>query len=152
MQHEVNKFTNFVLPPRHNLFRFIQSYFKSFHRHQPFLHEPTWSPVEVPTPLVLAVCANGALYCLERDTAFSLYRAAVAMVKTDNQELWMLQTTMLLIAFAAWSGDNEDLRLALQLQSRLALDLPQMWARFGSTLDFSEQDWQTWRELESMKR
>ena len=152
MQSEVNGFIPLVLPSRSTLSRFIQSYFRSFHRHQPFLHEQTWLPAESATPLVLAMCANGALYSLERNIATRLYKAAILMLGDHEQGLWVLQTMMLVIAFAAWNGHDEDIRLALQLQARLVLVLRKEWAIFTLQSQSSSEKWLAWIRTESMKR
>jgi len=152
MQQAINKVSEFTLPPRNTLSRYIQRYFKSFHRHQPFLHDATWLPSEAAHPLVLAVCANGALYNLERKIAISFHQTAVAMMKSEDEGLWALQTMMLLIAFAAWSGEIEDLRLALRLQARVTINLRQEWASFVFKSESAIANWRKWLEHESMKR
>lgn len=116
VQLEVSNFSTYALPSTMALSQYIQRCFRTFHLHLPFLHEATWSPQDVAALLFLTLCANGALYNLEREIAFSLHKAAVAMMIPKVTRLCALQTTMLLIAFAAWSGDIKDLRLALQLE------------------------------------
>jgi hypothetical protein len=152
MQHQVYDSTSVLLPSRSTLTRYIQAYFRTFHKHQPFLHEPSWSPITAPVPLVLAVCANGALYSLERDVAIRLHGAALAMLGTHEEGLWALQTKMLLIAFSAWDGDSENLRIVLQLQSRLTIDLRREWILFRPQIATPIKEWSAWIKIESMKR
>lgn len=152
MQQQVYDSTSVLLPSRSTLTRFIQAYFRTFHKHQPFLHEPSWSPITTPIPLVLAVCANGALYSLERDIAIRLHGAALAMLGTHEKGLWALQTMMQLIAFSAWDGDSENLRTVLQLQSRLTIALRREWILFRPQIEAPIKQWSEWIEIESMKR
>lgn len=73
IQAEAVKHGQTSIPDRHMMQQYIRRYFRTFHRHQPFLHEPTWSPNTAAIPLVMSVCANGALYSLEYDIARSLF-------------------------------------------------------------------------------
>ncbi|KAH9232869.1 hypothetical protein K456DRAFT_336704 [Colletotrichum gloeosporioides 23] len=153
MQSETRKTdSQYVLPSKDELSRFIARYFGSFHRHQPFLHEPTWSASRSPVMLVLAVCANGALYSLERPTAFGLYKMAVQMTSLTDEGIHALQTMMLLTAFAAWSGTKEDLRTALQFHGRLAFAIRQEWALSEYGEGAETTTWEAWLARESLKR
>ncbi|KAK1850231.1 C2H2 transcription factor [Colletotrichum chrysophilum] len=153
MQLETRKTDpQYVLPSKDELSRFIARYFGSFHRHQPFLHEPTWSASRSPVMLVLAVCANGALYSLEQPTAFGLYKMAVQMTSLADEGIHALQTMMLLTAFAAWSGTKEDLRTALQFHGRLAFAIRQEWALLEYGEGAETTAWEAWLARESLKR
>lgn len=150
MQQEARKYGDFALPDPAVLCRFIHRYFKTFHQHQPFIHEPSWSAETAEVHLVLAVCANGAVYSLERDTASELHRLALAMLNPDDYSLQALQTMMLLTAFSAWSADSSNLRTAFQIHGRLAIALRHQWNRAGSTT--SDGTWDSWVQKESLKR
>ncbi|KAH8597556.1 hypothetical protein B0O99DRAFT_617677 [Bisporella sp. PMI_857] len=152
MQAKVNQFcSQHELPSVVALSSFVQQYFKSFHRHQPFLHESTWSPETAPTPLILAICANGAIYCLERNIAVDLHRTAAALIDDKDRSVSVLQTLMLLMAFSAWSGFPTDLKIALELQGRAALALRTSWGSEPQT-EPSASEWEKWREMESLRR
>ncbi|KAH9222900.1 fungal-specific transcription factor domain-containing protein [Leptodontidium sp. 2 PMI_412] len=152
MQVDVHSFyPENVLPSAATLSSFIRRYFKSFHQHQPFLHEPTWSPDKAPTPLILAICANGALYSLERAVAVDLHRIAVTMIDKEDADIWVLQSLMLLMAFSAWGGSPTDLRTALHLHGRATLALRKSWSNKVKE-DMSTTGWEIWREEESRKR
>ncbi|KAK8081488.1 hypothetical protein PG996_000269 [Apiospora saccharicola] len=70
----------FVLPSRHALTRYVTSYFRGFHLHMPFLHQPTWAMHETAPELVLAVAAMGSQYCFEHRTSARLFRAGRAVL------------------------------------------------------------------------
>jgi hypothetical protein len=67
---------------------FINSYIISFHQHLPFIHLPSFSPVNkfnTPSPLALAVASIGALYRLKRRRAHEFYELTEKMVRISNQ-------------------------------------------------------------------
>jgi hypothetical protein len=68
------------MPSRHALTRYITSFFGGFHSHFPFIHEPTYKPSCSPVELTLAMCAAGAQYCFERQSAERLFLVAKAIV------------------------------------------------------------------------
>ncbi|PLB50823.1 hypothetical protein P170DRAFT_455226 [Aspergillus steynii IBT 23096] len=70
---------DFVLPSRHALTRFILGYFDGFHNHLPFIHLPTFSPVECAPEFFLAVAAVGAQYRFESHVGLFLFDAAKAI-------------------------------------------------------------------------
>jgi hypothetical protein len=72
--------SNFGVPSRHALTRYITAFFGGFHSHFPFIHEPTYKPSCAPVELTLAMCAAGAQYCFERKSAERLFRVAKAIV------------------------------------------------------------------------
>ncbi|KAH8423414.1 fungal specific transcription factor domain-containing protein [Aspergillus melleus] len=70
----------FSLPSRHTMTRYIATYFSGFHRHLPFLHIPTFSPVKVQFDLILAMAAIGAQSSFDNDTAVMLFKTSHAVV------------------------------------------------------------------------
>lgn len=152
VQQQAHWVLEIQLPNRASLARFVQVYFRTFHRHQPFLHEATWQSMSVAAPLFLAVCANGALYSLEIDTAFDLYSIASKLVEEDDSGISTLQTLMLVIAFAAWSGDLREIEHALRLQSRLNTLLPRCWAGHKRPSKDVSASWESWLEHERLQR
>lgn len=152
LQEQLKSTATYTLPSRVALSRFVTQYFKSFHRHQPFLHEATWDPEQAPVALVLAVCANGALYSLERKTATDLYNIALKHLDLDGQGIHLLQTQMLLIAFAAWGGTIADIEPAMRIQASMTLRLRREEASYNDLANSSTARWDIWRATESFKR
>lgn len=152
LQLELANFSNYILPSATALSRYIERYFRTFDQHMPFLHQATWAPENAPAPLFLAVCANGALYSLDRGIGRSLHTAAMATMTPKLSGVCALQTTMLLIAFAAWSDDVKDLGVALQLRGGITLILRKEWSTDTCNIDFQSLDWKQWIDAESKKR
>ena len=78
--------SDFVLPSRHTLSRYVEGYFRGYHVHLPFLHAATISLSDVPEELILAIAAVGALYKFEHGKGYELYFAARALVSHRLQE------------------------------------------------------------------
>ncbi|KAF5853042.1 hypothetical protein GGP41_001604 [Bipolaris sorokiniana] len=72
--------SNFEIPSRHTLTRYITAFFGGFHSHFPFMHGPTYSPSTSPLELTLAMCAAGAQYCFERKSSERLFQTGKAIV------------------------------------------------------------------------
>lgn len=152
VQLDIAIYSDLSLPSATILSQYIARYFNTFHQHMPFLHEATWSPETAATPLLLAICANGALYSLDRTIAQALHQVAIATLSPQVNGLCALQSTMLLIAFAAWSDDVKDLGLALQLRGGITLILRQEWSSAVNDVDLPLSSWKEWIEAESRKR
>lgn len=133
--------TTFRLPTAAALQKCIRTYVDAFHVHLPIFHLQTMDFSRTPSPLVLAICAIGALYRLERRTAAALYlkadQALFAAVDrgghlhkkarlledwirpplespTSFQEsLWTSQTRLLLAMLSCFSGDTEVISKAI---------------------------------------
>lgn len=73
----------FRLPSRHALSRYLESYFRAFDNHLPFVHKSTFSTKTAAPELVLSMAAVGALYRFEHPRGYLLYFAAKALV--DDQ-------------------------------------------------------------------
>jgi hypothetical protein len=80
-----------VLPTRRALERFISLFFDCFHPHFPIMHVPTFNPGTVQSisyflavvdvvPLLLSICCVGAMYCMERDKARTLWEQSRRIV------------------------------------------------------------------------
>lgn len=72
---------DFNMPTAQSLQRFLISYLTCFHKHYPILHLPSLDLRNAPSPLILAMCAIGALYRLSRKTAKDLWFWANKMVE-----------------------------------------------------------------------
>ncbi|WPH01931.1 Hypothetical protein R9X50_00478500 [Acrodontium crateriforme] len=120
----------FRLPQTSVLNRYLSTYFNFFHHHLPFLHPATFNPATVPAPLLLSVLSIGALYTFEQDQAYMLHIGSKVLVtqflqKKDNFSsrkcpLWMMQSSLLNMSFASWSGDPKGLEWACSIKSLLA--------------------------------
>ncbi|PLB49123.1 hypothetical protein P170DRAFT_455869 [Aspergillus steynii IBT 23096] len=112
--------SNFVLPSRHTLTRYIATYFSGFHRHLPFLHIPTFSPTKCPVELLLAVATIGAQSAFDHGNAIMFYRSSLAIAQERLRHRKALQRERLFSAtdtLSGWSGnqtpDNQFTRLSL---------------------------------------
>lgn len=73
---------SFSFPSRHTMTRYIATYFSGFHRHLPFLHLPTLSPMKCPVELILAMATIGAQSAFDHDNAIMLFRTSLAIAQT----------------------------------------------------------------------
>ena len=120
----------FRLPSMTVLNRYLSTYFNLFHHHLPFLHPASFEPTEVSAPLLLAVLSIGALYTFDQDQAYMLHIGSKVLVSQflQNKEnfssrkcpLWTMQSTLLNMIFASWSGDPKGLEWACSIKSLLA--------------------------------
>ncbi|KAL9116866.1 MAG: hypothetical protein Q9187_006605 [Circinaria calcarea] len=109
---------------------FLTTYFNLFHHHLPFLHPESFNPTEVSPPLLLAVLSIGALYAFNQEQAYMLHIGSKVLVSQflQNKEsfssrkcpLWTMQSTLLNMIFASWSGDAKGLEWACSIKSLLA--------------------------------
>ena len=114
---------------REDMNTYLAAYFKLFHHHLPFLHPETFDPVTAPIPLLLATVSIGALYTLHSEQAVTLHVGSKVLVSAFLQKkdfdsrkvpLWAMQSTLLNMIFASWSGDAKGLEWACSIKSLLA--------------------------------
>lgn len=120
----------FRLPGLGSLNRYLSTFFGLFHHHLPFLHPTTFDPTKVSPPLLLAVLSIGALYAFDQDQAYMLHIGSKVLVNQflQNKEnfssrkcpLWTMQSSLLNMIFASWSGDPKGLEWACSIKSLLA--------------------------------
>lgn len=121
---------NFRLPNLTSLNRYLSTYFTLFHHHLPFLHPASFRPTKVSPPLLLAALSIGALYAFDQEQAYMLHIGSKLLVSQflQNKEnfssrkcpLWSMQSTLLNMVFASWSGDAKGLEWACSIKSLLA--------------------------------
>ncbi|CZS94357.1 hypothetical protein WAI453_008013 [Rhynchosporium graminicola] len=121
---------SFRLPNLGSLNRYLQTYFGLFHHHLPFLHPASFQATEVSPSLLLAVLSIGALYAFDQDQAYVLHIGSKVIVNQflQNKEnfssrkcpLWTMQSSLLNMIFASWSGDPKGLEWACSIKSLLA--------------------------------
>ncbi|KAK5000082.1 hypothetical protein LTR66_000982 [Elasticomyces elasticus] len=120
----------FRLPTITVLNRYLSTYFNCFHHHLPFLHPASFDPSLVSAPLLLAVLSIGALYTFEQEQAYMLHIGSKVLINQflQNKEefssrkcpLWAMQSSLLNMIFASWSGDPKGLEWACSMKSLLA--------------------------------
>lgn len=71
--------SDFRLPTRLSLARYVRAYVDGFHEHLPFLHIPSMSVAGCSVELTLAMAAVGAQYCFEAEAGLGLFHAARAI-------------------------------------------------------------------------
>ena len=120
----------FRLPGLGSLNRYLSTYFGLFHHHLPFLHPSSFEPSQISPPLLLAMLSIGALYAFDQDQAYMLHIGSKVLVNQflQNKEnfssrkcpLWTMQSSLLNMIFASWSGDPKGLEWACSIKSLLA--------------------------------
>ncbi|KAJ4304058.1 hypothetical protein N0V88_001667 [Collariella sp. IMI 366227] len=120
----------FRVPNLPSLNRFLATYFGLFHHHLPFLHPASFDPTRASPPLLLAVLSIGALYAFDQEYAYMLHIGSKVLVNQflQNKEnfssrkcpLWTMQSSLLNMIFASWSGDPKGLEWACSIKSLLA--------------------------------
>lgn len=118
------------LPSLAALNRYLSTYFTLFHHHLPFLHPASFQPTKASPPLLLAVLSIGALYAFDQEQAYMLHSGSKVLVNQflQNKEnfssrkcpLWTMQSTLLNMIFASWSGDAKGLEWTCSIKSLLA--------------------------------
>ena len=139
---------SFVLPTSTSLQKCLRTYFDSVHVHQPQFHLHTLDPASTPSPLILAMCAVGALFRLERKVAAALFAKADEALRNSRSDaqdemmspnsmedwvrprrgsevltsrpMWMTQCRLLLTFFAGFSGSPMFIRKAIEGMEILA--------------------------------
>jgi hypothetical protein len=120
----------FRLPSLACLNRYLATYFGLFHHHLPFLHPASFAPTQASPSLLLAVLSIGALYAFDQDQAYMLHIGSKVLVSQflQNKEnfssrkcpLWTMQSSLLNMIFASWSGDPKGLEWACSIKGLLA--------------------------------
>jgi hypothetical protein len=120
----------FRLPSLASLNRYLSTFFGLFHHHLPFLHPASFNPTQVSPSLLLAVLSIGALYAFDQDQAYLLHIGSKVLVNQFLQHkesfssrkcpLWTMQSSLLNMIFASWSGDPKGLEWACSIKSLLA--------------------------------
>ena len=121
---------SFRLPGLASLNRYLSTYFSLFHHHLPFLHPASFKPTQASSPLLLAVLSIGSLYAFDEENAYMLHIGSKVLVNQflQNKEnfssrrcpLWTMQSSLLNMIFASWSGDPKGLEWACSIKSLLA--------------------------------
>ncbi|CAK7210085.1 hypothetical protein SBRCBS47491_000651 [Sporothrix bragantina] len=141
---------------------FLTSFLDCYYRHQPFIHLPSLSVANTPSPLVLGMCCIGALYRLDRRRAEKLYTLGTKSIaghvrafleSSAELPLWVGQSAMLLTAYAALSGDKALAGSVMEGNGFFAL----LYGKTRVALaaqdpDITKMTWDVWICRESWKR
>ncbi|CAK7568150.1 MAG: hypothetical protein SEPTF4163_006133 [Sporothrix epigloea] len=110
--------------------RYLSTYFGLFHHHLPFLNPVSFKPTQISPSLLLSVLSIGALYAFDVEQAYILHIGSKVMVNQFLQHkenfssrkcpLWTMQSSLLNMIFASWSGDPKGLEWACSIKSLLA--------------------------------
>ncbi|KAI1000141.1 hypothetical protein K3495_g8056 [Podosphaera aphanis] len=121
---------SFHLPELPSINHFLSTYFGLFHHHLPFLHPVSFKPAKVSPSLLLAVLSIGALYAFGQNQAYICHIGSKVLVNQflQNKEnfssrkcpLWTMQSSLLNMIFASWSGDPKGLEWTCSIKSLLA--------------------------------
>ncbi|KAK0106309.1 hypothetical protein ONS96_003947 [Cadophora gregata f. sp. sojae] len=104
------KLAHFRFPSKYAVIRYVDAYFEFMDPQLPIVHRPTFDAATVPSPLLIAVMACGAMYSSEHGAAAMMHAANLQLTsehwKTDNHfQLWLLQTNLLLGYYEVYAGD-----------------------------------------------
>lgn len=121
---------SFRMQTRGDINACLESYFKLFHHHLPFLHPDSFDPSRVSPALLLSVLSIGALYTFNQDRAYMFHIGSKVLVNQFLQgkedfssrkcPLWAMQSTLLNMIFASWSGDPKGLEWTCSIKSLVA--------------------------------
>jgi len=127
---EGSTYPNFQAQSREDINACLDSFFKLFHHHLPFLHPESFNASQVSPALLLSVLSIGALYTFNQDKAFMFHIGSKVLVNQFLQEqenfssrkcpLWAMQGTLLNMIFASWSGDPKGLEWTCSIKSLVA--------------------------------
>ncbi|KAJ5561468.1 hypothetical protein N7461_000229 [Penicillium sp. DV-2018c] len=97
--------TDFKLPSRFTLIRYLEGYFDGFHDHLPMIHAATFDSQNIELELLLALTACGAFYRFEHEKGYQLYDAARCLVDRSFHNRRRLAMRGMMVGFPAW-GSN----------------------------------------------
>ncbi|KAI0178790.1 hypothetical protein GGR52DRAFT_272895 [Hypoxylon sp. FL1284] len=175
---EVQSYSNVLpvgcsVPSADTLTRYLETYLRSTQRFLPFIHPATFSAERGDVELVLAAAATGSQYRYDSPKAYELYFIAKAIlleklrlkdlqvtsdllsgqdgpIRNRGNDLGMIQTFILLIAFASWA-DKRILPDAASLNSRLALLVRENGFSMADEMP-QNVNWSTWIATEERRR
>ncbi|KAK7214872.1 hypothetical protein V2G26_002875 [Clonostachys chloroleuca] len=123
------RLSRFRFPSKFAMSRFVRGFFEYMAPHLPIVHLPTFDIASTPSPLLFEIMACGALYSNEPSVAQDLHTAALLLMREhdemvligqrDNEfQLWVLQASLLICHFGAFSGDSQRESRAAQTLSQ----------------------------------
>ncbi len=151
------------IPELHTLDRYWRMFWAVPSKNLPFLHEVYTSPGDAPVALILALLADGAMYCGDKHVGMAFFECSRRLVsqhldtvgtRSTPVPLWVVQTLLMNCVFGLPGGDtpNTDLTVG-SLESLLVLA-----SRVGPPPPISsspcsvEEEWGRFLETESHRR
>lgn len=143
-------------PDSQDIQRYMNQFFQSFNTRLPVFHLPSFNICVIPAPLLLAMCAVGALFGAEKDVANTLSGLAKqAMQSTGSsydRPVWEVQCKLLLIVHAAFGGDLDAANWALENVGFIQREFSSRKAALLATPSLETNGWTDWISRESSKR
>ncbi|EXJ76405.1 uncharacterized protein A1O5_00913 [Cladophialophora psammophila CBS 110553] len=154
--------TDFQLPSRSRISRFLNAYFEYFDPHAPIVHHPTFRIHSSPPALTLAMIAIGGIHLSEHKVAKDAHKAACDLIAqfeivhlrelSDDLNLWAIQATLLCIQFGAFTHESSH-HSRSQRQFSLVMALLRnglhCCEKYRATAD---TNWANWIVLETFSR
>lgn len=163
------------LRSRRDLEHLMTGYFDCFHRHVPIIHPPSFKVEATPSPLVLAMCAIGAQYRLDRSKARKLFDVSNQLLRAGDLDLtsdiprlsetrstqtsklrplWVMQARTLLVLLGALSNDTNLLDAELERIGGFIKDYKRRRTELAKYRDRAKQSisYKEWIEIEATKR
>lgn len=143
--------------------RLLNNYIDCFHRHLPFLHLASLSPLETPSVLILAMSSIGALYRLDRKRSRGLFELATKIVSkvqvpptpnagASGNPLWLSQAKVLLSLHAFFGGDPKSMSDAFLEVGYYTLEYRHIRVDLAMTVLGQSPSWRDWIMRESKRR
>ncbi|KAH7142958.1 hypothetical protein B0J13DRAFT_556236 [Dactylonectria estremocensis] len=112
------RLSRFRFPSKFAVSRFVRGFFEYMAPHLPIVHVPTFNIASTSPPLLIEIMACGAFYSNEQGAAQDLHTTALLLMREhdemiligerDNKfQLWVLQASLLICYFGAFSGDSQ---------------------------------------------
>ncbi|KAF9634975.1 Zinc finger C2H2-type protein [Lasiodiplodia theobromae] len=155
-----------AIPKSKELERLMEAYVSCFHCHFPIIHIASLDLPTAPGPLILSICAIGALYRLDRRRAVQLHNIASSSLHrsvssqppsfsspASARPLWVVQSCLLLSMYAAFSGQSAAVLSTVEKMGFFKIEFQlKRTALQKSALEQSSPCWDEWIRRESSKR
>lgn len=155
-----------AIPKSKELERLMEAYVSCFHCHFPIIHIASLDLSIAPGPLILSICAIGALYRLDRRRAVQLHNIASSSLHrsvssqpssfsspASARPLWVVQSCLLLSMYAAFSGQSAAVLSTVEKMGFFKIEFQlKRTALQKSAQEPSSPCWDEWIRRESTKR
>ncbi|KAB2569479.1 Respiration factor 2 [Lasiodiplodia theobromae] len=155
-----------AIPKSKELERLMEAYVSCFHCHFPIIHIASLDLSTAPGPLILSICAIGALYRLDRRRAVQLHNIASSSLHrsvssqpssfsspASARPLWVVQSCLLLSMYAAFSGQSAAVLSTVEKMGFFKIEFQlKRTALQKSAQEPSSPCWDEWIRRESTKR
>ncbi|KAL1620815.1 hypothetical protein SLS56_009482 [Neofusicoccum ribis] len=155
-----------AIPRGKELERLMETYITCFHCHYPIIHFASLDLATAPGPLVLSICAIGALYRLDRRRAVAFHnlassslhsavssRPSTSAAPASARPLWVVQSCLLLSMYAAFSGQPAAVLSTVEKMGFFKIEFQlRRTALQKGTQESARLSWNDWILRESTKR